>query len=560
MLKRFTIRFRVIAAITVLLLATVGLGLFSWNRLSQINDETSAVAVNWLPATQAIGSLSEDFERFRLFQSMALLETGSARERFLEKSRTARSEIDQDLKDYRPTIVAGEETKLAAAMDAALTDYMKASDDFAAAMTSNDEAMARQIIVQDSIPLVAVARDAITADRSFQTRMGDAAAQRSMAMSRTAETLILSALGVTVMIAFGIGWLMIAGISAPIRKMAEAMRQLAGGDVRSTIPNLGEQNEIGEMAGAVEIFKDNMIRASALEAGATKVREDAETQRRKTMVDLADRFETAIGGIVETVSSAATEMQATASQLTSSAHESSAQATSVSAAAEEAGTNVTSVAGSAEELGASVNEIARQVQHSLHKAREAVSEADATAIIVNELSEAAGRINGIVDMIAGIASQTNLLALNATIESARAGEAGKGFAVVASEVKQLASQTSRATSEISAQIASIQSTTKRAVDAIVNITTTIRDINDASTTIAAAVDQQGAATNEIVQAVNQASVGTSEVTANITGVARMAEETGIGAHQVLTASAELAKQAEHLRGQVQDFIAQVRAA
>ncbi|CAM3309600.1 methyl-accepting chemotaxis protein [Asticcacaulis taihuensis] len=560
MLKNFTIRFRVIAAISLLLLTTIGTGVFSWLSLDTVNAQSNAVATNWLPATQAIGSLSEDFERYRLLQGVALLRSGEDREKTLAKARNTLEEIEQDLKAYDPTITPGKEEGLAKAMHAALADYIAVSAKFESSLAANNTEMAMAIYIGDMQPIVDRVRATVTADREFQVEMGNAAATGSMRKGAEAKTFIMVAIGLAVLLGGAIGGLMITGISNPVRKMTDAMRTLANGVTTAKIPNIGERNEIGDMASAVEVFKDNMIRNLALEEETRQAREDAEIQRRKTMYELADQFESAVGGIVEMVSSAATEMQATASQLTSSAQESAAQATSVSAAAEEAGTNVTSVASSAEELGASVSEIGRQVEHSSVMAREAVREADSTAAIVQELSEAADRINGIVDMIAGIASQTNLLALNATIESARAGEAGKGFAVVAAEVKQLAQQTGKATSEISQHIGSIQSTTKRAVEAIENITGTIRDINDSSSTIAAAVEQQGAATSEIVQAVNQASLGTQEVTSNITGVARMAEETGAGAAQVLSASGELALQAENLRTQINNFLAHIRAA
>jgi len=560
MLKNFTIRVRVIAAVAFLVLVSVTVGLFAANRLAAVNAAAEDVAGNWLPTTQVIGQLSTRFERFRLLEGVSMLQTGEKRAAMTENAARTRDELAADRKTYASMVVAGTEETLAANLQKALDDYLTLSDHFAAQLANGDEEGARGTYINDMQPLVDAVRAALKADLDYQVSSGREAAAHGKALGKSASTLIYGAILLAALFGGVIGWVMITGISNPVRRMTDAMRTLAGGDVDVRIPNIGERNEIGAMASAVEVFKDSLIQNRALEEDTRRAREDAEAQRKKAMYELADQFENAVGGIVEMVSSAATEMQATASQLTSSAQESAAQATSVSAAAEEAGTNVTSVAGSAEELGASVSEIGRQVEHSSIKAREAVREADATAAIVQELSEAADRINGIVDMITGIASQTNLLALNATIESARAGEAGRGFAVVAAEVKQLAQQTGKATSEISQHIGSIQSTTRRAVEAIESITGTIRDINDSSSTIAAAVEQQGSATNEIVQAVNQASVGTQEVTANITGVARMAEETGAGAAQVLSASGELAHQAANLRNQINSFLAHVRAA
>ena len=560
MLKNMTIRARVIAAFALVLCATMGLGLFSIQRLSAVNASAKDVGMNWLPAANVLGDLSQDFEQLRGRQGQILLVGPDRRIEMADKIADSQTQIDADLKAYAPLVTDGDERKLADDITQAAAAYRTSSATLKASFDANDIAGATALYMGDMQVTANTLRKAIATDRDFQLKQGNSAATAGIALGKAAMTLIMCALALTALACFVIGFIMIRTISVPITRMSGVMQKLADGDINVTIPNVGERNEIGVMGGTVEVFKDNMIKTRALEEETRQAREDAEVQRKKTMYDLADQFESAVGGIVEMVSSAATEMQATASQLTSSAQESAAQATSVSAAAEEAGTNVTSVAGSAEELGASVQEIGRQVEHSSIKAREAVREADATAAIVQELSEAADRINGIVDMITGIASQTNLLALNATIESARAGEAGRGFAVVASEVKALAGQTSRATAEISQHISSIQSTTKRAVEAIENITGTIRDINDSSSTIAAAVEQQGSATNEIVQAVNQASIGTQEVTSNITGVARMAEETGAGAAQVLSASGELAHQASNLRNQINSFLAHVRAA
>jgi methyl-accepting chemotaxis protein len=346
-------------------------------------------------------------------------------------------------------------------------------------------------------------------------------------------------------------------ISRPIRAMAETMQAVARGATNTKISGTSRTDEVGDMARA---FEENAVRIAAL-AQAQKDQEIKAAEERKQMMrDLADRFEQAVGGLVGMVSSAATEMQATASQLTSSAQETSAQSASVSAAAQEASTSVDIITNSAKELGASVQEIGRQVEHSANMSKAAVAEAESTAGLVSELTTVAASIGDIVDTISSLAAQTNLLALNATIEAARAGEAGRGFAVVASEVKELASQTARATTEITAKITAIQNSTDKAAHAISGITHTIGQISEAASTIASAVEQQGAATREIVGSIAQASTGTGEVTASISGVAHAAEETGAGAAQVLSASTELARQAESLRGEVRNFVATVRAA
>ena len=350
------------------------------------------------------------------------------------------------------------------------------------------------------------------------------------------------------------------GISRPLNRSVTELNRLAGGDLETLVSGAERGDECGDVARGLEIFKANAVLARNLEAEAVQRRQLAEAEHRGMMMSLADGFEVAIGGIVEIVSSAATEMQATASQLTASAEETAAQSNSVSSSAEETGSSVTAVASSAEELGASVNEIGRQVERSAQKSRAAVSEAEATAAIVSELRDAASRIDDIVDLISGIAGQTNLLALNATIEAARAGEAGRGFAVVAQEVKSLAEQTAKATTDIGRQILGIQVTTTKAVDAIGGISLTIREINEVASAIASAVEEQGAATREIVHAITCASVGTREVSANIVGVARAAAETGTGASQVLSASAELAVQASRLQNEMHGFLQTVRAA
>jgi methyl-accepting chemotaxis protein len=350
-------------------------------------------------------------------------------------------------------------------------------------------------------------------------------------------------------------------VSKPLSAMTAAMIELAKGNFAIVLPGLGRPDEIGEIAQAVETFKVNAEQKAHDEAEAKIVQDQvAAKQRKADMIKLADDFEAAVGEIVETVSSASTELEASASTLTATAVRSQELATMVAAASEEASTNVQSVASATEEMTSSVNEISRQVQDSARMASEAVDQARKTNDRVGELSKAAARIGDVVELINTIAGQTNLLALNATIEAARAGEAGRGFAVVASEVKALAEQTAKATGEIGQQISGIQAATQESVNAIKEISGTIEKLSEISSTIAAAVEEQGAATQEISRNVQQAAQGTMQVSSNITDVQRGASETGSASSQVLSAAQSLSGDSNRLKLEVGKFLNSVRAA
>lgn len=364
----------------------------------------------------------------------------------------------------------------------------------------------------------------------------------------------------TLTASFGAVILMARSISLPLRALVAVMARLSGGDAAVEVTGTGRRDELGSMAGAVQVFKDNMIRARELEKEAEAAKIKAEADRKRSMVEMADQFERAVGSIVSGVSSAAIELQSAAQALSSSSSETTHQSTIVAAASEEAAANVRTVAAAAEELSGSVREISRQVSQSANITRKAVQEAEQTNLQVSGLSVGAQKIGAIVGLINDIASKTNLLALNATIEAARAGEAGKGFAVVASEVKALAEQTSKATAEITGHIGAVQSSTDQAANAILGIGTTIDEINHIATTIAAAVEEQGSATEEIARNVDQAAQGTTEVTRNISGVNRAAETSSASAGQVLSSATELAQQSERLRVEMNRFLAVVRAA
>jgi len=355
-------------------------------------------------------------------------------------------------------------------------------------------------------------------------------------------------------------WIGIKGLARPIGDLKIVMEAFANNDLKADVPGVGRRDEVGEMARAVEVFKKNGLEFERMRAEQQTAARQSVEQRKAEMTKMADRLEATVGDIVEAVSSASTQLEASARTLTGTAERAQHATTTVAAASEEASSNVQSVASASEELSTSVNEISRQVQESARIANEAVNQAHRTNGRVSELSKAAARIGDVVELINTIAGQTNLLALNATIEAARAGEAGRGFAVVASEVKALAEQTAKATGEIGQQITGIQAATQESVGAIKEISGTIERLSEISSTIAAAVEEQGAATQEISRNVQRAALGTQQVSSNIVEVQRGASETGSASSQVLSAAQSLSRDSSRLKLEVGNFLNTVRAA
>ncbi|MCJ2078392.1 methyl-accepting chemotaxis protein [Methylobacterium sp. E-016] len=555
---RLTIKAALIGVIGILTVSIAGQGLFAASKLRAVNASATEIATNWLPSVRWIGELKYATARLRLVDARYVLAAEPPAE-LDAVGATRLAAIAKAVTSYEPLISSPEEAALWDGFKGQWAAYLDLRSQLVAAARDGDRARMVAAFDRSRMPLDAALK-VLDADSALNDRGGDAAsADAALSYDSALRLTVAVCAGALLCALCGIAFVM-RGIARPLDRIIAAMGRIAGGDATVAVPGRGRRDEVGAIAAAIQVFKDNLIRARTLEAESEAARAGAAVQRAAAMRAVADGFEQAVGGIVGTLAASATELQATARTMTATASETADRSATVAAAAEEAASNVNTVAAAAEELGASVAEIGRQVSGSADLAQAAVAQADDTVRLVDALSRAAGRIGDVVGLIADIAGQTNLLALNATIEAARAGEAGRGFAVVASEVKALAAQTGRATEEIAGQVTQIQGATGQAVEAIAAITRRIRDIDAMATTIAAAVEEQGAATREIVRNVGQAATGTGAVTSTIAGVASAAEETGAAAAQVLTSAGALSRQSGHLGAEVDRFLATVRAA
>ncbi len=511
----------------------------------------SAARDNDLNAAVLAGEALRSILLARLERSKFLLES---KQGYVDGFRKNLTDFDQKANRMLSELQDPERRNLAG-------DAIKTAKDYAAAFEGAYTAIfARNDLIDTALnkigPDIAGSMQKLMEEnKAAQDELGPRA---SAAMERS-KLIALVISVIAILAGIIIGFFVARGITKPVTAMTHAMGVLAGGDTTVQIPAQGQKDEIGAMANAVQVFKDSMIETDRLRAEQEATKKRAEAERRQAMLDLADKFESTVGGVVSAVTSAATELQTTAQALSATAEETSRQSTAVAAASEQTTQNVQTVAAATEELTSSIREISNQVTESTRIVGGAVAQAEETNGKVKGLSEAAQKIGEVVTLINEIASQTNLLALNATIEAARAGEAGKGFAVVASEVKNLATQTAKATEEIAGQVKAIQDSTESAAQAIQAITVTINRVNEISTAIASAVEEQGAATQEISRNVQEASTGTAEVSSNITGVTQASQQTSAGSTQVLSAASELAVNGERLKKEVDSFLHTVRA-
>jgi methyl-accepting chemotaxis protein len=395
--------------------------------------------------------------------------------------------------------------------------------------------------------------------RSSQVESQNELGPRVVATISNSETTSIVLGLVALVVGVAASWLIARSVTVPVGALTGTMRRLADGDLEADVPFTTGRDEMGAMARAVEVFKTNGLERRRLEAEQAAARE-ARERRALRLEQLMNNFDRQVQSLVGQLGAASTQMRASAQSMSALSEQTESQSVTVAGAAEQASANVQAVASATEELSASLEEITRRVAESALVTREAYEKAENTNQTVASLSEAAGRIGTVVQLIQDIAGQTNLLALNATIEAARAGEAGKGFAVVASEVKSLANQTAKATEEIGGQVQQVQDATRDAVTAIQEITGTISRVNEIAAAIAAAIEEQGAATQEIARNVQQASLGTQDVSSTIVCVRSAAGETGAAATQVLGAASNVQEQSDQLTQVVSGFLNDVKAA
>jgi len=563
MFAKLSIRSKVISVVAFLLVTSAGMGLLAVHNMGSMNANTVDIATNWLPSVRVLGELRSGVITYRNVIREHMLAQTLEEKLASEKILVGVVESNNKLRQtYEPMISAPEERALYQQWGKLWTDYKKGTEEVMALSRKAAGQIPQEAHELNSKTVNKIGLEAdevLKKDIDLNNAGADKAAKDAADSYSSAFWMMAIILGAAIMAGVAVGFYLVRDVSRGIASIVQPMQALGRGELAAEVPHQGEKTEIGTMADALQVFKEALIAKKAADAAAAADAE-AKIERGRRVDGITRDFESMIGEIVETVSSASTQLEASAGTLSSTAERSQQLTTAVAAASEEASTNVQSVASATEEMASSVNEISRQVQESARMATEAVDQARKTNDRVGELSKAAARIGDVVELINTIAGQTNLLALNATIEAARAGEAGRGFAVVASEVKALAEQTAKATGEIGQQITGIQAATQDSVGAIKEISGTIERLSEISSTIAAAVEEQGAATQEISRNVQQAAQGTQQVSSNIVDVQRGAGETGSASTQVLSAAQSLSSDSNRLKLEVGKFLSSVRAA
>ncbi len=518
-----SIRLKVILAFAVVLGCTIGLGVFALQRLDGVNRAAAAIRDTSLPATRVLGELAYHTMRFRQLEATyALAPDAAAKAQEAASMRAVGAQAAKALEAFEPLVAPGDGRRLADQMKQLWPAYLAQDGIFLAA----DAAAAVGLYRGEMRTGFNTFQDALQAEIALNVGQAKQAGDHGTALGSSAHAWILVVLGLTALLCGIIGWSMIHGISMPIGAMTRAMRRLAEHDLTVEIYGTGRGDEIGSMANAVEVFKQNAVARARLEVEQTAQEARATQEKHAALVGMAEKIEAETGAALESVGTRTAGIAATAEEMSTSAMRTGEAAQGAAAAAGQALANAQTVASAAEQLAASIREIGTQMGQSTVVVGRAVAAGGEARATMEALHQQVGRIGEIANMISEIAAKTNLLALNATIEAARAGDAGKGFAVVASEVKQLATQTARSTEEITRHIGEVRVATDASVTAVERIEKTIDEINTIAGSIAAAVEQQGAATAEIARNVSETAAAANEMSRRIGEVSAEAERTG----------------------------------
>ena len=559
-MKNLSIKTKITITFSILLLAIGVLGGVALYGLDQMNSSLSSVGKMWLPKVIIVSDMDNTIGAIRLSRSVALLSSTP------EQEEAAKILINKNLekldliqKNYEALITEEDEKNLYADFQAKWDIYKGVAKKVFELNAANKKAEAIAMFMADGRATSGAASLVVKDIVKYNNDRAAESVTTGENVSNGSKITIFTIIGIAIATALTMGYTLVKLISTPITQICSVMNQLADAKWDTYVPLQDRGDEIGVMAKTVKVFAKNGHDGDVLRTAQNK--EDAQkAQRVKLMETYIAEFEESVSSVTRGLSAAATEMQASAQSMSAIADRTSNQANMVATAANEASNNVQTVASAGEELSASITEISKQMSRAADVANFAVTQAHTTDEQMQTLSAAAEKISAVMQIISKIASQTNLLALNATIEAARAGEAGKGFAVVAAEVKNLASETEKATDDISTQVHNMQTISEQAVHAIKEISETIGQISNISIAVSAAVEEQGSATQEIARNVQEAARGTEEVTTNITSVTQAAIETGKSSAQVLDAVGELARMTDDLTSQVTKFLARMRAA